>query len=128
MHTKILFIGLALFLVAFGIPVREGMYGYDFALFPFTGNYSDLSDIAFGFLSAITNVAVLVTLVTYFKAPSLRWVSILNLAGIGAAVYWMIDVGDETEVTPYATLTWMIGSMLISLAYELKKRQVSKVS
>ena len=103
------------------MPLDDDLYGYSVALM-FISSFSD-GEIFNAFLLMITNIAGLVIISSYTKFFKL-YITLLGVVGSGVAIYWLNEVVGEPSLHPYATLSWTIGIILLTVGYELKRRSI----
>ncbi|HEX5168848.1 MAG TPA: hypothetical protein VFW11_06725, partial [Cyclobacteriaceae bacterium] len=122
-HNIIFTIGVVIFIASFFIPIDDTQYGYAFALFVFTIQFHSnlLEAVWSAFLTSISNLAALVTIVAYFTFFA-RWVSVLAVVGTGMAIYWTQQVVRAQDYFPQASICWTLGCLLIAVGYEMKRR------
>lgn len=123
-HTILFITGILVYTASFVLPLDDKNYGYSLALLVFNteSDWSVAQTVWAIFVTGITNVAVIVMLVTFFF-HSARWVSILALVGAGMALYWMQDILRHEYFMPWASVCWAVGSVLMGIGYEMKRRK-----
>lgn len=122
-YTILFIAGIVIYTVSFFLPLGDTTYGYSLALLAFNAHadWSVAQAVWAFFVTGITNVAVVVLVVTFFFYYR-RWVSILALIGGGMALYWMTDILLHNYFMFWASVCWALGTVLMGLAYEMKRR------